>query len=113
MLAQVKSQIETRIGGGQKRQSQDAGFPVPPPTKMVAAGSTPYAQLAGHSHMTIRPSTPQQQQYLPPAPPTGSGGPVGYTGLSQQPPPQLVRSISYQPPGGQMTSGPAYPHHHI
>ena len=114
MLAQVKSQIETRIGG-QKRQSQEAGFPIPPPTKMVATGSAHYPQIAGHSHMTMRPPTPQQQQqqYLPPAPPTGSGGPVGYTGLSQQQPQQLVRSISYQTPGGQMTSAPAYPHHHI
>ena len=125
ILAQVNSNIEARIGG-QKRLSQDAGFPIPPPTKMVAAaaGPSPYPpQITGHSHMTLRPPTPQQQQqqaqqqqYLPSgapptAPPTGSI--AGYTGLSQQQQ-QLVHTISYQAPGqGRLTSAPAYPHHHI
>ena len=124
MLAQVNSQIEARIGG-QKRLGQEAGFPIPQPSKMVAvAGSSPFPhpQIVGHNHMTLRPPTPQQQQqqYLPGAPPiappTGSGGPVGYTGLSQQQAGQLVHTISYQGqgPGVRLTSVAAtYPHHHI
>lgn len=126
MLAQVNSQIEARIGG-QKRLGQEAGFPIPQPTKMVAAaGSSPFPhpQIAGHNHMTMRPPTPQQQQqqqqYLPGAPPiappTGSGGPVGYTGLSQQQAGQLAHTISYQGQGPSVrlaSAAAAYPHHHI
>ena len=122
ILAQVNSQIEARISG-QKRLSQDAGFPLPPPTKM-AAGSSPFPHPTGHNHMTMQPPTPQQQQqqqqqYLPSAPPTapptGSSGAVGYTGLSQhqQQQGQLIHTISYQAPGGGLTSAPPYPHHHM
>ena len=122
MLAQVTSHIEARIGG-QKRLSQDAGFSIPPPTKMVAvaAGPSPYPPQIGH--MTLQPQTPaqqqqqqQSQQYLPSgapptAPPTGSITAASYTGLSQQQQ-QLVHTISYQGQG-RMTSAPGYPHHHI
>jgi hypothetical protein len=122
MLAQVASHIEARIGG-QKRLSQDAGFSIPPPTKMVAvaAGPSPYPPQI--SHMTLRPQTPaqqqqqqqqQSQQYLPSgAPPTASSIAAAsvYTGLSQQQQ-QLVHTISYQGQG-RMTSAPGYPHHHI
>lgn len=129
MLAQVNSQIEARIGG-QKRLSQEAGFPIPQPTKMVAAaGSSPFPhpQITGHNHMAMRPPTPQQQsqqQYLPgalpiappTATPTGSGGPVGYTGHSQQQAGQLVHTISYQgqgPSSRLASTAAAYHHHHI
>ena len=126
MLAQVASHIEARIGG-QKRLSQDAGFSIPPPTKMVAATAGPSPYPPQISHMTLRPQTPaqqqqqqqqQSQQYLPSgapptAPPTGSSIAAAsvYTGLSQQQQ-QLVHTISYQGQG-RMTSAPAYPHHHI
>ena len=121
ILAQVNSQIEARIGG-QKRLSQDAGFSIPPPTKMVATAAGPFPYPPQISHMTLRPQTPtqqqqqSQQQYLPSgapptAPPTGSIAAAGYTGLSQQQQ-QLVHTISYQGQG-RMTSAPGYPHHHI
>ena len=115
MLAQVNSQIEARIGG-QKRLGQEAGFPIPPSTKMVAVGSSPFPhpQITGHNHMTPQQQAPPPgQQYLPTATPTGSGGAhIGYTGPSQ-PQPQLVHTISYQGPGASLTSAPSYPHHHL
>lgn len=121
MLAQVTSQIEARIGG-QKRLSQDAGFSIPPPTKMVATAVGPSPYPSPISHMTLRPQTSaqqqqQSQQYLPSGapptvPPTGSSiAAASYTGLSQQQQ-QLVHTISYQGQG-RMTSAPGYPHHHI
>ena len=121
MLAQVTSHIEARIGG-QKRLSQDAGFSIPPPTKMVAVAVGPSPYPPQISHMTLQPQTPtqqqqqQSQQYLPSgapptAPPTGSIAAASYTGLSQQQQ-QLVHTISYQGQG-RMTSAPGYPHHHI